>query len=45
MGELVRISNLCKNSSKGDTTNWKYELYRKPKNIDDTTPIEHLWSN
>ena len=38
IGDLVRTADLKKTFSKGDTTNWSYELYKITEIIDDTIP-------
>ena len=36
---LIRVAVLRKNFSKGDTTNWSYEMYKIRKIISDTVPV------
>ena len=36
MHDLVRVADLKKTLSKGDTTNWSYILYKITENIIDT---------
>ena len=38
LNDLVRTADLKKTFSKGDTTNWSYELYKITEKIDDTKP-------
>ena len=45
LDELVRVADLKKTFSKGDTTNWSYKLYKITEIINDTIPsykIENL---
>ena len=37
--DLVRVADLKKTFSKGDTTNWSYKLYKITEIINDTIPI------
>ena len=39
INDLVRVANLKKTFSKGDTTNWSYKLYKFTEIINDTIPI------
>ena len=38
LNDLVRTADLKRTFSKGDTTNWSYELYKNTEIINDTTP-------
>ena len=38
INDLVRVADLKKTFSKGDTTNWSYKLYKITENINDTIP-------
>ena len=38
INDLVRVADLKKTFSKGDTTNWSYELYKITEIINDTIP-------
>ena len=38
INDLVRVADLKKTFSKGDTTNWSYKLYRITELINDTIP-------
>ena len=38
MNDLVRVADLKKTFSKGDTTNWSYKLYKITEIINDTIP-------
>ena len=38
INDLVRVADLKKTFSKGDTTNWSYEIYKIAKIINDTIP-------
>ena len=38
INDLVRVADLKKTFSKGDTTNWSYKLYKITKIINDTIP-------
>ena len=38
IGDLVRTADLKKTFSKGDTTNWSYNLYKITEKINDTIP-------
>ena len=38
INDLVRVADLKKTFSKGDTTNWSYKLYKITELINDTTP-------
>ena len=38
MNDLVRVADLKKTFSKGDTTNWSYKLYKIKEIINDTIP-------
>ena len=40
--DLVRVADLKKMFSKGDTTNWSYILYKITENINDTIPSYHI---
>ena len=42
LNELVRVADLKKTFSKGDTTNWSYKLYKITELIIDTIPIYRL---
>ena len=42
INDLVRVADLKKTFSKGDTTNWSYELYRITELINDTIPSYHI---
>ena len=39
---LVRVADLKRMFSKGDTTNWSYKLYKITKRINDTIPSYHI---
>ena len=38
MNDLVRVADLKRTFSKGDTTNWSYKLYKSTEIISDTIP-------
>ena len=40
--DLVRVADLKKTFSKGDTTNWSYKLYKITEIINDTIPSYHI---
>ena len=40
--DLVRVADLKKTFSKGDTTNWSYKLYKITEIINDTVPSYHI---
>ena len=42
LNDLVRTADLKKTFSKGDTTNWSYELYKITEIINDTIPSYHI---
>ena len=42
INDLVRVADLKKTFSKGDTTNWSYKLYRITEIINDTIPSYHV---
>ena len=42
IGDLVRISDIKKMFSKGDTTNWSYKLYKVTEIINVTIPSYHI---
>ena len=42
INDLVRTADLKKTSSKGDTTNWSYKLYKITGIINDTIPSYRL---
>ena len=42
VNDLLRTADLKKTFSKGDTTNWSYELYKITENINDTIPSYHI---
>ena len=42
IGDLLRTADLKKTFSKGDTTNWSYELYKITEIIKDTIPSYHI---
>ena len=42
IGDLVRTAYLKKTFSKGDTTNWSYNLYKITEIINDTIPSYHI---
>ena len=42
INDLVRVADLKKTFSKGDTTNWPYKLYRITEIINDTIPSYHI---
>ena len=42
IGDLVRTADLKKTFSKGDTTNWSYNLYKITEIINDTIPSYHI---
>ena len=42
IGDLVRTTDLKKTFSKGDTTNWSYNLYKITEIINDTIPSYHI---
>ena len=42
LNEFVRVADLKKTFSKGDTTNWSYKLYKITKLLNDTIPSYHI---
>ena len=42
INDLVRVADLKKTFSKGDTTNWSYKLYKITEIIKDTIPTYHI---
>ena len=40
--DLVRVADLKRTFSKGDTTNWSYKLYRITEIFNDTIPSYHI---
>ena len=42
INNLVRVADLKKMFSKGDTTNWSYKLYKFTEIINDTIPSYHI---
>ena len=42
INDLVRVADLKKTFSKGDTTNWSYRLYKITEIINDTITIYHI---
>ena len=42
IGDLVRTPDLKETFSKGDTTNWSYNLYKITETIKDTIPSYHI---
>ena len=42
INDLVRVADLKKTFSKGDTTNWSYKLYKITEIIKDTIPSYHI---
>ena len=42
LNDLVRVADLKKTFSKGDTTNWSYKLYKITEIINDTIPTYHI---
>ena len=42
LNDLVRVADLKKTFSKGDTTNWSYKLYKITEIINDTIPSYRL---
>ena len=42
INDLVRVADLKKTFSKGDTTNWSYKLYKITEIINDTIPSYRL---
>ena len=42
INDLVRVADLKKTFSKGDTTNWSYKLYKITEIINDTIPSYHI---
>ena len=42
INDLVRVADLKKTFSKGDTTNWSYKLYKITEIINDTMPSYHI---
>ena len=42
INDLVRVADLKKTFSKGDTTNWSYKLYKITEIINDTIPTYHI---
>ena len=42
INDLVRVADLKKTFSKGDTTNWSYKLYKNTEKINDTIPSYHI---
>ena len=44
INDLVRVADLKRTFSKGDTTNWSYKLYKITEIINDTIPTYHIGS-
>ena len=42
LNDLVRVADLKRTFSKGDTTNWSYKLYKITEIIKDTIPSYHI---
>ena len=42
INDLVRVADLKRTFSKGDTTNWSYKLYKIKEIINDTIPSYHI---
>ena len=42
INDLIRVSDLKRTFSKGDTTNWSYKLYKITEIINDTIPTYHI---
>ena len=42
INDLVRVADLKKTFSKGDTTNWSYKLYKITEIFNDTIPTYHI---
>ena len=42
INDLVRVADLKRTFSKGDTTNWSYKLYKITEFINDTIPSYHI---
>ena len=42
INDLVRVADLKRTFSKGDTTNWSYKLYKNTEIINDTIPSYHI---
>ena len=42
INDLVRVADIKKTFSKGDTTNWSYKLYKITEIINDTIPSYHI---
>ena len=42
INDLVRVADLKRTFSKGDTTNWSYKIYRITELINDTIPSYHI---
>ena len=42
INDLVRVADLKRTFSKGDTTNWSYKLYKITEIINDTIPSYHI---
>ena len=42
LNDLVRVADLKKTFSKGDTTNWSYKLHKITEIIKDTIPSYHI---
>ena len=42
VNDLVRVADLKKTFSKGDTTNWSYKLYKIREMVKDTIPSYHI---
>ena len=42
VNDLVRVADLRKTFSKGDTTNWSYKLFKITEIINDTIPTYHI---
>ena len=42
INDLIRVADLKKVFSKGDTTNWSYKLYKITEIINDTIPSYRL---
>ena len=42
VNNLVRVADLKKTFSKGDTTNWSYKLYKITEIVNDTIPSNRI---
>ena len=42
INDLVRVADLKRTFSKGDTTNWSYKIYKITEIINDTIPSNHI---